>query len=348
MSLTISYSFTASEVLPLGTLLLAQASAPVDLRAARGGISARQGQQSFALPISLTDNDKTIQITTTGLKAGGYQLTISELLDKSGNRFPKLITVPFTLDTLSGKVPEGLRIENVAPVQIGETSTQKLLPGQTAEDGTEYVEFVKAADAKTFAPVELAFDKNGQRVDGNAKLDEMKKRHAAKFGRLHESLFERLQAKSDSDTVDVVVWPRLQAVHIAYDKPTDKPLEAPTAGEKEADQQIAKLRDQLVAVLQGLGVKIGESSTRIPGVYATVTVAQARKMNDLKEVGLVALDETDVQPDLRDSQIVSHANQAHILGWTGKGIKVGGKTHLMTRWCIYICVRVLTMIPAGD
>ena len=253
---------------------------------------------------------------------------MNELMDKSGNNFPKL-TIPFKLDTLSGKIPDGVRVENVAHVQIGETSTQKLLPGQAAAEGTEYIEFVKAVDAKSTAPVELAFDKSGQQVDSKAKIDAMKKRHAVKYGRLHENLYEKLQAKADNDTIDVVAWPRLQQAHIAYDKPTDRALEEPTAGEKAAEQQLAKLRDALVKALQGIDVRIGENHTNIPGVHATVTGAQGRKLNDLSEIGLVLLDETEGITDLGTSQAISNVNNAHILGFTGAGVNVGGETPSM-------------------
>ena len=324
MAPSLSYSFTAAEFLALGTTISIKASVPVDPRSARSGISVHQGQEQYGAEVTLADGDKTINVSTKVLPTGGYDLVISELLEAKGERFPKLIVIPFKLDKLAGKVPDGARVDNIARVQIGEHHSRKLRPGQDAEKDTEYVEFVKYVDAKSNKPDEVAFDRHGQRVDGIAKIDGLRRRRLAKFGRLHENLHDHIQGKSDKDTVDVVVWPHLDKALTTHDKPTDKPADGPTSGEKEADKEIAKRKDKVTKTLQDLGAKIQNRHTNSPAVHATVTVAQAQKLKDSSpdDVGVALLDDTRGFPDLANSQAIGRANQAQNRGFTGSGVKV--------------------------
>ena len=305
-----------------GTPITVKASAPVDPRSARSGISARQGQEQYRVEVTLADSDKTIQISTKSLSVGKYDLVINELLEAKGERFPKLIVIPFILDKLAGQVPDGARVENVTRLQIGEHHSRKLRPGQDAEKDTGYVEFVKVVDPKSHAPTELAFDHQGQRIDGNDKINGLRQRRLAKFGRLHENLHNHLQNKSDKDTVDVVVWPHLDKALTSHDKPTDRPVDAPPTGEREADKEVAKRRDNVTKVLQDLGAKVQNSRTNSPAVHASLTVAQAQKLKQSDSVGVALLDNSRGIPDLTNSQAIGRANQAQNLGFTGTGVKV--------------------------
>ena len=322
MAPSLSYSFTAAEVLPLGTTISIKASVSVDARSARGGISVRQGQEQYRVEITLADEDKAIHISTGVLPTGKYDLVINELLGAKDDRFPKLIVIPFQLDKLAGPVPDGVRVEKVTRVQIGEHHSRKLRPGQDAEKDTEYVEFVKFVENNK--PKELAFDHNGQRVDGNAKIGGLRRRRLAKFGRLHENLHDHIQDKNDKDTVDVVVWPHLDRSCISHDKPMDKPADGPTSGEKEADKEISKRKDKVTKVLRDLGAEIQSRRTKSPAVHATMTISQARKLKDSDpdQVGVALLDDTRGFPDLANSQAISRANDAHNRGFTGSGVKV--------------------------
>jgi hypothetical protein len=314
---------TAAEVLPLGTSICIKASVPVDVRSARSGISIRHGWEQYGVEITFPDDGSTISISTKTLTVGGYDLVISELLAADGERFPKFIAIPFKLDQLTGQVPDGIRVENVARLQIGELQSKKLRPGQDAEKGTEYVEFIKCAQLDGNKPMELAFNQLGERIDGAARISELMKRRQAKFGRLHESLFNHIQGKDDQDAVDVVVWPVLDKSFVALDRSTTKPTKGPTEAEKEAEKEIATRKAQVTMALQNLGAKIKDRLTQSPLVCAALSVAQVRQLKDADpdHVGLALLDAKGF-PDLADSQAIGRATLAHNRGFGGFDVRV--------------------------
>ena len=50
-------------------------------------------------------------------------------------------------------------------------------------------------------PVELAFDERGERVDIGKRLAELAQRRAEKYGRIHETLFHRIEQAKESERV---------------------------------------------------------------------------------------------------------------------------------------------------
>jgi hypothetical protein len=322
MSTSLSYSFTAGEVLPLGTTISIKSPVSVDVRSARNATSIRQSQEQYRVELRLADENKTINISTDILPPGKYALVINGLLGAKGERFSRRIVIPFKLDKLAGQVPSSVRVEKVTRIQIGELHSKQLRLGQEAEKSTEFVEFVKYVENNK--PKELAFDRHGQRIDGNAKINELKHRRLAKFGRLHENLHDHIQGKQDHDTVDVTVWPHLDRTCVAYDKPTHQPAHGPTSGEKQADQEIEKRRSIVMKVLHNHGVKIQSQRTKSPAIHAVMTVSQVQKLKDADpdQIGVVLLDDTHGFPDLANSQAISRADVAHNRGFSGNGVKV--------------------------
>src|SRR5579859_4742288 len=94
-------------------------------------------------------------------------------------------------------------------LSVGELSTTRLRPGTQALEGTEYLEVVKASIRDTNSPVSFAFDRYGQQVDGEQLLNQVHRRRLAKYGRIHESLYDRLQRTPLEGLIEVVVWPKV-------------------------------------------------------------------------------------------------------------------------------------------
>src|SRR6185295_795521 len=183
----------------------------------------------------------------------------------------------------------------------------------------------KAVDRTKGTPVELAFDDKGQRVDIDARLADLAKRRAAKFGRLHETLFQKIANAKDSDKIPIVVWPRVELSAAPYPKPADRRSDEPPEGEKKVTATLRKASDALRTILQRAQVEIAKDDTpddAVPIVHATATVAQIREMARNKAVGVIFFDDVSAINDLGDSIAVARSDRAHLAGFDGTGIRV--------------------------
>jgi hypothetical protein len=187
------------------------------------------------------------------------------------------------------------------------------------------VDVVKAVHRTKGSPVELAFDERGERVDIDKLLAELARRRAEKYGRIHETLFERIEQAKESERVEIVVWPRLELSPAPYDKPADRRSLEPPEGEKKVAAALRKASASLRAVLQRSEIKVlkvSEADASIPCVRATATVAQIRKLAGNKAVGAIHFDDVSAINDLTDSIAVARSDRAHLAGFDGTGIRV--------------------------
>jgi hypothetical protein len=67
---------------------------------------------------------------------------------------------------------------------------------------------MKASNRKTGAPVELAFDETGRAVERQSIFQRVLKNRVRKFGKLHETLYARLQETDSIARIPVAVWLR--------------------------------------------------------------------------------------------------------------------------------------------
>src|SRR4029079_358265 len=114
----------------------------------------------------------------------------------------------------------------------------RLAPGTPTRAG--FVDVIKAVDRTKGTPVELAFDQAGNRVDFDAQLADLAKRRAAKFGRIHETLFQKLETAKDGDKIPIVVWPRIELSAAPYPKPADRRIDEPPDGEQKVTATLRK------------------------------------------------------------------------------------------------------------
>ena len=139
---------------------------------------------------------------------------------------------------ISGEVPDGLRVEHAVRLVVGELTVQRLAPGEASATG--HLDVVKAVDRSTGRPVELGFDERGRRVDPRKRLAQLAARRAERYGRIHETLFERIENARDTTRVPIVVWPRIELPAAPYDKPTERHSEEPPEGEKVVAEQLPR------------------------------------------------------------------------------------------------------------
>ena len=309
----VSFNIAAGEVLQPQSTIEVTASRPIDPRSAQGAIRVSRGCSSVAAAVDLAKGGRVARVRTEGLEAGAYVLTVSELLDRKGGRLSGRAEIPFSVVPISGKLPDGHRAEHVVRLQINELDVTRLAPGERSENG--WVDVVKAVQHESGAPVDLAFDERGERVEVDKLLAELAERRAKRFGKLHETLWQRLEKAGDDERIDIVVWPKFQVEPAPYEKPNDRRLESPPEQEVELARTFDKAARALLTSLGRTDIKLPtKRDTRddgVPAVHVSATPEQIRKLARSAAVGVVLLDDKTAINDLGDSIAVAHSDSAH-------------------------------------
>ena len=324
--LTIRANVTANEVIPPGSTIEVEVAGAADPQSAQSAIRVMCGCTPVPFTIEVAKKGRVILVHVGGEAVGTCVLTLKELLSAKGERLVDQFTLPFVVTAVSGKVPPELRIEHTARLFFGEMSVERLAPGQLTRGG--HVDAIKAVSRKDGTPFELAFDDRGERVDLAAKYAELNKRRDAKFGRLHETLFEKIANAKDGDKIPVIVWPRIQLPPAPYEKAADRRSVEPPDGERRVAEQLRKAAAELLDTLQKAKVQITKDDRQttpddaVPIVRAIATAAQLRELARNAAIGVIMFDDTTAINDLGDSIAVARSNRAHLAGFGGSGVRV--------------------------
>ena len=258
-------------------------------------------------------------------RAGSFELTISELFGKKGERLVDQHSLAFmALDVASG-VPRDARIEHAVRLNIGDKEITRLSLDQKAKAG--FITALKVVSRKTGMPEEMAFDERGKKVDLAKHLTDFEKRSAERYGRIDPSLFDRLSKEKPEARVPVVLWPRIELPPAPYEKPTDQRLMEPTEGERRVAEELKQARSGLADAARKAGVRFGkEAEARaddgVPCISTEATVAQIRELSRNEAVGAIYFDDQTVINDLANSINIARSSQAHLAGFDGTGIRV--------------------------
>ncbi len=320
---SLDVSITANEVIAVGSTIELVLPAPVDPRSAQGAVRVSCAGEQIGVRIELAKRGRVVVVRLDDTALGACQLVVSELLGTKGNELVDYRCVPFSVVPISGRVPGELRVEHAVRLFIDELHVERLAPGQQNRGG--HVDVVKAVDRRSGAPVELAFDERGERVDIAERLAQLASRRSEKYGRIHETLFERMEQANDNDRVAIVVWPRLDLPAAPYEKPVDRRSVEPPEGEQKLAETLRKAGAGLRAALQRSKVELVKQDRpdeAVPCVRATATVEQIRSLAKSQAVGAILFDDTSAITDLGDSIAVARSNGAHLAGFDGTGIRV--------------------------
>ena len=301
----LTFNIEGGEVLQPQATIELQASRPIDARSAQGAIRLSRGCTRVDVAVELRGRGRVAAVRAEELAPGAYVLTVAELLDSKGGRLAGLVEVPFTVAPVAGELPKDHRIEHAVRLEVGELGVTRLSPGEHS-------------DAALHA---LLHQRRGERVDAGELLAGVQQRRAKRFGKLHETLWERLERAGDRERIDVVVWPRFVVEAAPYEKPNDRRLDAPPKEELAVAREHERSRRALVASLGRMDVKLpSQRETRddgVPAVHVTATPDQIRKLARSSTVGAVFLDDRTAITDLGDSIAVAHSDSAHNAGFDG-------------------------------
>jgi len=316
---SITYSFAPDEIIAPGTTLELRTSRDVNPESAQGAVRLlRAGKQ---VPVAIAARGNVIQISTNDLSPASYQVAVGKLLDNGGQLLSGPTVASVVVGGLRGNIPSGFRAEHAVHVAIGDTSATRLLPGEQGLDGTEYVEIVKAVNIDTQELVDLAFDAKGNQVDGLGLLSEVHHRRFAKFGRIHETLWNHLQTSTDTDLVDVVVWPKIDRNAITYTKPNDRLITEPLPEEREHLKAIQSQKAKVVDTLNQLNATVKEGADGVPSVSASIRAEDIPKLAQSDDVGLVSFDDRRYVLDLVNSIAIARSNLPQSRGINGTGVR---------------------------
>ncbi|HEV7993066.1 MAG TPA: S8 family serine peptidase [Gemmatimonadaceae bacterium] len=318
-----SASIIADEVVAPGTDIELSFGSELDPRSVQGAIRVEHRCEQMPARVALGKRGRSVTVQLEDTVVGACSLVIAELLSAKGEKLVEYHRLPFAVVPISGKVPGELRVEHTVRVVIDDLQVVRLAPGQATRVG--HIDLVKAVDRAKGTPVELAFNERGDRVEMDDLLAQLAKRRTEKFGRLHETLFHKIESSKDGERMPIIVWPRISLSAAPYEKPADhRSIEAPE-GERKVTATLRKASEGLRAALQRAQIetpKEYQPDDAAPFVRATATVAQIRQLADNKAVGVIFFDDVTAINDLGDSIAVARSDRAHLAGFDGTGIRV--------------------------
>lgn len=323
--LTIRATITANEVVQPGSTVELVLSGSADPQSAQSAIRVTRGCDIVPATIDVAKKGRVILVKLDDT-IGALTLTVNELLDAKGTRLVEQFSLPFSVIPITGKVPAELRIEHAVRLFFGEMSVERLAPGQLTRGG--HIDAIKAVNRKDGTPVELAFTDRGERIELEQKYAELAKRRAEKFGKWHETLFDKIANAKDDEKIPVVFWPRVSLPAAPYEKDATRRAVEPPDGEKKVAETLRKASTELRDVLQKSKVTIAKDDRQdkpddgFPIVRATATVAQLRSLARNPAIGVIHFDDTSAINDLTNSIAIARSDRAHLLGFDGTGIRV--------------------------
>jgi hypothetical protein len=311
----------ADEVIADGRTVELVFAAAVDPRSAQGAIQLRRGCET--LPAQIRTARRTVRIEVEGISPGAAQLVIAELLGAKGEKLVEHHVLPFSIIPISGKLPADLRIEHAVRVFINDLDVVRLQPGQEVRGG--HIDVVKAVSRKDGTAAEIAFDERGERVDYGKKLAELTARRNAKYGRIHETLFNQLEKAKDADRIPIIVWPRIELPAAPYEKATQERSLRPPEAEAKIDAEIKKCSEQMREALGRFKIEPDKGDLADKNAItlrATATAEQIRGLARNDAIGAIHFDDRSAITDLGNSISIARSDRAHLAGFDGTGIRV--------------------------
>ena len=258
------------------------------------------------------------EVPTAGWPPGPYRVTVQLLNDAENKRLTELAQIDVSVGSLKGSVAPELVVLHAVHLAVGELDSQRLKPGDKAPAGTTYLEIVKAYDPNKGTSQTLAFDDQGQSVDSEKLITQLKERRVAKFGRLSEPLFNRIATMKDTDTIGIYIGPVVQFDLTSYEKPVQELISPPP--EEEALR--AKIGNSHLQALERNGVqykKLGKT----PFARATTTVDKVKKLAQETNIGRLGFEDPQKVQDLATSIAISRNDTARTTGGlNGSGVRV--------------------------
>jgi hypothetical protein len=257
------------------------------------------------------------------LPLGTHVLQVGPMLSGSNGELAPGVAIPFHLVESTGRIPKDVAIESMVRLRVAANELQTL-PLFTPPRG-KYVELMKGVNRRTGAPVALAFDETGKRVDEAALIKRLERKRAARLGKLHEDLKARLQEARADERLHVAVW----AEGVQPPQPDEKralereerDVQMPRAAAVRAET-IVKLTHRVGEIAEDLGAKEIRVDDAAPVVFARMGRRSIQELAKRKEVAAIFLYEPEGIDDLKDSIAIANSDDVQSAGPKGSGVNV--------------------------
>jgi hypothetical protein len=258
----------------------------------------------------------------TVIAPGRYKLVVGALVDKNSRRISAPQEIPFMVVATRAEIPEGVRIESFVRLRLHERGIERLSAKSLPEG--EYIDLIKATSRRGDKPVALSFDQDGKEVDGEALIAEHQMALAAKFGKVHPTLYEtaeRLDEQYESLLVDV--WYAFEEDEPSEDdRPTDaREVEKAHSRAQEKQQLMVEQNQKFAQVLGEYGdiVIVDEAA---PLVTMWLPPANIPELAARDDVAGLFLHEVEGIEDLGNSIDIAGSDVVHAAGQMGQYIRV--------------------------
>jgi hypothetical protein len=219
-------------------------------------------------------------------------------------------------------VPAEVAVESMVRLRLTANGFRRL-PLYTPSRG-KYVDVMKGVNRKTGAPVALAFDQAGKRVDVDGVLKGIERKRAARLGKLDERLKQRLQGAGLDEVLHVAVWANgLDEIEPGEKRRLERDADdrIPRAAAVRADA-VAKLAHDVGEIVKGAGAKKIRLDDAAPVVFAQMTKRSIQALAKRNEVAAIFLYEPEGIEDLVDSIAIANSDDVHTAGPKGSGVRV--------------------------
>ena len=257
------------------------------------------------------------------LPAGTHVLQIGPLLSSSNGELTPEMAIPFHLVDSAARVPRDVAIESMTRLKLTANGPQRLPLFEPARG--RYIEMMKGVNRRTQAPVSLAFDERGKRVDETRLLKELERKRAGRAGKLHEDLRRRLRTARPDENVSVAVW----AHGVDEIDPDEKSTLERETQEPRMPRSATQRNEQSVRVARAVGEIVGELGAReirfdeaAPVVFARMPKRSIQRLAKRDEVAGIFLYDPEGIDDLEDSIAIANSDDVQTAGTKGAGVNV--------------------------
>lgn len=315
----LSTNVTPNEIVFAGAAIVVESRYPLDPDSAQGGLVVRGVRGRVRL--SRGGRVATWQAGKS-LPPGHHTLIVDGLAAKGHRRrLGDHLEIPFFVTDSKAKVPSAVRVESMTRLRVNDLDVERLPADRSA--GGRYIEVMKAANRKTGAPVRLAYDQSGRKIDADAVLARIQRKRARRFGKLHEDLHARVRKLGPRARIAVAIWLQCEAALVPEKKKERGETKAPPRQARSRDKAIAKtIRAFALGLEKEQRLRAHRADPSAPVLYANLTRKQIETLAARREVAGVFLHETTGIEDLADSMAIANSDDVHTQGFRGSGVKV--------------------------
>jgi hypothetical protein len=289
----------------------------------REGVGTAVGVGGMPGKVSLSRNRKRVTWTPSeNASPGWHYFVVDALIADNGDLISSGGTIRFGLVRSAARIPRNVAVESMVRLRMGRGGVSRLDPFAARTRG-KYIEVMKASDRRTGAPVRLAFDEAGNRIDADKVVRKVLAARVARLGKLGESLDRRMREASDEERLSVAVWARTDDEIEPADKSPDEPVEA------DRMRRLFSRRAEIVrsATARLVDELAGEDVEPVPDdlapvVYAKLTRNAIRRLQRSEQVSAIFHYDPRGFDDLDDSLAIANSDDVHALGARGRGIRV--------------------------